>query len=140
MILNLAQGGVPQKAKVVWVNQDYGKSGAIADFPAQTLTFSGKFKGYYISFRDLAGGIGSGSPADYSIKYVPLTETRIATGYVKPYYSDGGPIIRCRAIDRVTENSITFHLGSQSSDWGYYEELSAYFCIPMKIWGVPFAI
>lgn len=140
MILNLAQGGVPQKTEVVWVSQDYGKSGAIADFPAQTLTFSGKYKGYYIAFRDYAGGTGYSSPENYSIKYVPLTETRIATGYVKPYYSDGGQYIRCRAIDRVTENSITFNLGSQSSDSGYYKELSASYCIPMKIWGVPFAI
>lgn len=137
MILNLAQGGAPQKTEVVWVNQDYGKTGTIADFPAQTLTFSGKYKGYYIAFRHYKDYYGS--PEYYSIKYIPLTETRIATGYV-PTLQDygGGYYVTVRVIDRVTENSITFGSGG-NGDWSKVFESGSH-SIPMKIWGVPFAI
>ena len=137
MILNLAQGGVPQKTEVVWVHQDYGKAVEIANFPAQTLTFSGKYKGYYIAFRYTSDSYGS--PEYYSIKYVPLTETRIATGCVPTFQDfDGGYNVSVRVIDRVTENSIAFGSCGYGGWSKAFESGSA--CIPMKIWGVPFAI
>lgn len=137
MILNLAQGGAPKKTEVVWVNQDYGKAVPIADFPAQTLTFSGKYKGYYIAFRH--SSLYYGNPEYYSIKYVPLTETRIATGCVPTFQDyDGGYNVSVRVINRVTENSIAFGSGGYGGWSKVYESGSP--CIPMKIWGVPFAI